>query len=71
MEKLKHIKSAEILANGSVKLEGKLDNISADPEKFLPGKQKNDISKQIIWWRVDPNSHQEGYQNTPSKRICL
>ena len=70
LEKLRQIKSAEILANTSVKLEEKLDNIPAVPKESLLGKQKM-VYQRIIWWKVDPNSYEEGYQNTPSKRICL
>lgn len=70
LEKLRQIKSAEILANTSVKLEEKLDNIPAVPKESLLGKQKM-VYQRIIWWKVDPNLYEEGYQNTPSKRICL
>ena len=44
LEKLRQIKSAEILANTSVKLEEKLDNIPAVPKESLLGKQKWYIS---------------------------
>ena len=70
LEKLRQINSAEILANVSVKLEEKLDNIPDVPKESLLGKEKM-VYQQIIWWTVDPNSHEEGYQNTHSKRICL
>ena len=48
LEKLRQINSAEILANVSVKLEEKLDNIPDVPKESLLGKQKNGISADYM-----------------------
>ena len=94
LEKLKQIKSAEILANASVELEEELDNVLVeelgeinaneeseqelqtqknnildDPEESLVNRKSG--MSAYYRWTVDPNSNQERYQNSPSKRICL
>ena len=48
LEKLRQINSAEILANVSVKLEEKLDNIPDVPKESLLGKEKNGISADYM-----------------------
>ena len=47
----------------------KKNNILDDPEESLVNRKSG--MSAYYRWTVDPNSNQERYQNSPSKRICL
>ena len=76
LEKLRQINSAEILANVSVKLEEKLDNIPDVPKESLLGKQKNGISADYMvdswpkftWRGLSKYSFQE---NMSLGNVCI
>ena len=50
-------------------LQTQKNNILDDPEESLVNRKSG--MSAYYRWTVDPNSNQERYQNSPSKRICL